>query len=127
VTEVYKFAVFMFWMCVFLIGISLAVGDAEARPTTWHKSEASYYTLYGNRTACGVIMSDRAWHVASLVREHARCGRRITICNRQRCVRVRVMDRGAFRSDGRVWDLTPRVKRALRCNDLCHVRWRRYW
>lgn len=103
----------------------IVVSNADAHPMK--RAQASYYTLYGNRTACGVTMSDRAWHVAALTREHARCGRRIILCNGRKCVGVRVMDRGAYRSDGRMWDLTPRVKRALRCGDLCNVRWHHGW
>lgn len=101
--------------------------QADARPAGWERATASYYTLFGNRTACGKTASNRAWFVASLKRDTANCGRKVTICHRRRCVRVTVQDRGAWRSDNRRWDLQPRVKRALRCGDLCSVRWRRGW
>lgn len=106
----------------------LVTDDAEARPD-WQRATASYYMLYGNRTSCGKIASPRAWFVASLKSDTANCGRKVTICNRsrRRCVRVTVQDRGAWRRDNRRWDLQPRVKRALRCGDLCGVHWRRGW
>jgi hypothetical protein len=127
-----KYTEFLYlFAAAMLLALVLSVDDVYGRPTAWSKATASYYTLYGNRTACGLTMNAKAWHVASLTREHARCGRRVTICHRRsgvnRCVRVRVMDRGKFRSDGRMWDLTPRVKRALRCPDLCTVTWKSRW
>ena len=93
----------------------------------WERAQASYYTLYGNRTSCGKTAGASAWFVASLKRDTANCGRRVTICHLRRCVQVTVQDRGAWRSDDRRWDLQPRVKAALRCSDLCSVRWRRGW
>lgn len=100
-------------------------GNAEA--STWYRAEASYYNPTGNRTSCGKAMTYSSWHVASLKRSEYRCGRAVRICRYRRCVNVRVQDRGAWRSGNRVWDLTPRVKRALRCPDMCNVRWHRGW
>jgi rare lipoprotein A (peptidoglycan hydrolase) len=48
---------------------------------------------------------------------------RIRMCYQSRCVTVKVQDRGPFIS-GREWDLNPAAKDALRCPDLCYVRWR---
>lgn len=113
--------------------IALTIAVVAHQPTTaagntpgpWHHVQASYYTEYGNHTSCGLPMNSRAWHVAALTPDNARCGREITICHHHRCVHVTVQDRGAWRHDGRAWDLTPRVKHALRCPDLCNVTWRR--
>lgn len=113
---------------IILLVLLLTYGadSAAARPQ-YQPAKASYYKLWGNRTSCGKRASPRAWFVASLKRDTANCGRRITICHRRRCVRVTVQDRGAWRRDNRRWDLQVRVKRALRCSDLCNVRWKRGW
>lgn len=105
------------------------VAQAEtARATTatpvWHRDRvASYYKLWGNRTKCGRTSQQSSWFVAALKTENMRCGMKVTICHARRCVRVTVQDAGKHRYDRRDWDLTVRVKAALRCGDLCTVRW----
>lgn len=90
----------------------------------WSPTQASYYNPTGNATACGRPMTGASWHVASLGGSKSECGDRLVICHRSRCVNVKVQDTGpSYR--GRRWDLTSRVKRALRCSDLCNVKWRR--
>lgn len=98
---------------------------AGRQSNPWRHAQASYYLPTGNRTACGLPMTMSSWYVASLKPSTAKCGLRVVICHRHRCVAVRVQDRGAWRTDSRRWDLTPRVKRALRCGDLCNVTWKR--
>ena len=110
-------------VCVLVAWVT--VDDADAAP--WHSTQASYYTLFGNATSCGVTMSATAWHVAALTPAYARCGLKLTICRASRCAHVRVMDRGAWRTDNRMWDLTPRLKHALHCPDLCNVSWTHGW
>lgn len=96
--------------------------DPAHAKAVWNTNEASYYEPTGNATACGNPMTNASWHVASLGGTKAECGDRLRICRRSRCVNVTVKDTGP--SYGwRRWDLTPRVKRALRCGDLCVVRW----
>lgn len=92
----------------------------------WHVNRvASYYKLFGRRTACGVIMDDKVQHVAALKPELAHCGMRVRICHAGRCAVVRVKDRGKWRKDRRDWDLTPALKRRLKCGDLCTVNWKK--
>lgn len=115
-------------MVLMLIGAALHMADdAEARPPGWHLNRvASWYSMPGNQTACGQHMTDSSWWVAALQTENMRCHMRVLICHDGRCVRVQVLDRGADRRDRRDWDLTPRVKRALRCSDLCtNINWRK--
>jgi len=101
---------------------------AHAQPSpAWESAEASYYLLHGNRTSCGKTASADAWFVASLKPDTANCGRKVTICRGSRCVRVTVQDRGAWRRDSRRWDLQVRVRDALRCPDVCSVKWKRGW
>jgi hypothetical protein len=125
-------------IAIVLLGALVGADRADAHYTVpgghWHLNrEASWYGpgFYGRRTACGKIHSTRSWHVAALKRDIQRCGLRLVICNRgvrpTRCVRVRVMDSGAHHSGRRDLDLAPRVKRALRCGDLCTVNWRTGW
>lgn len=105
------------------------VAHAEAaRPTAvapvWVRDRvASYYTLWGNRTKCGKTSQPDSWFVAALKTENMRCGMKVTICHGRRCVNVTVQDAGKHRRDRRDWDLTVRVKAALRCGDLCTVKW----
>ena len=125
----------LFSATCFAIGFLMAAcpSKAEANHSGWNRTTASYYTLYGNRTACGETMSDRSWHVASLHQYYAKCGMRITICRSSRCVHVKVMDSGSYckfvplSKCYRLWDLAPRVKRALRCSSVCKVKWHRRW
>lgn len=121
----------LFVAVLIVAGLTFDAFADHARATgiapVWERSQASYYTLFGNRTSCGRTASPTAWFVASLKRDTANCGRKVTICHQRRCVRVTVQDRGAWRSDNRRWDLQPRVKTALHCSDLCSVRWHRGW
>lgn len=109
------------------IGANQLAEDAHATPPGWHLNRvASWYSMPGNTTSCGSHMTASSWWVAALQYENMRCDMRVLICHEGRCVRVRVRDRGADRNDRRDWDLTPRVKRALRCSDLCtHINWRK--
>lgn len=106
---------------------TLGTTASRSFASPWATAQASYYNPTGNRTSCGAPMTWSSWHVAALKRSSYRCGDRIAICNprARRCVTVLVKDRGAWRSDNRRWDLTPRVRDALRCSDLCNVRWRK--
>lgn len=124
-----KEATSLAWMLAVMVILLVAARNANATTVypQWYKSEASYYTLYGNRTACGVTMSPSAWHVAALKNSNKKCGLKVTICNKRRCVKVRVMDSGKHRNDNRYWDLTPRVRSTLRCGDLCQVKWKYRW
>ncbi len=99
----------------------------------WHiNREASWYGpgFEGRPTACGETMrAATSWHVAALQDSLARCDLKVHICNREnrRCVNVTVQDSGGHRSQRRDWDLTPRVKRALRCPGLCDINWKKGW
>lgn len=109
-------------------GSPTPLGTAASRShVSWSATQASYYEPTGNATSCGYPMTWASWHVAALKRSSYRCGDRIVICNRAArvCATVVVKDRGAWRIDNRRWDLTPRVRAALRCNDLCNVHWRK--
>jgi hypothetical protein len=100
----------------------------EARFRGMHAASASWYGpgFYGRRTACGKTHTTSSWHVAALHPHLAKCGLRLRVCSTStRCVHVRVQDRGAWRSDDRALDLAPRVKAALKCGDVCRVRWSR--
>ena len=100
----------------------------------WRRARATWYGpgFYGNTTACGQRYTIRTRGVAvpSGGRYHLRCGHRLTICYRspRRCVRVRVIDTGSFRSHR--FDLSART-----AMDLCRcwrpytmrVRWQHGW
>lgn len=123
-------AAFAFALALALHSLSSDAWGAERDPkasSAWHLNRvASWYSMPGNRTACGQTMTSSSWWVAALQTENMRCGLQVYICHNGRCVRVRVLDRGANRNDRRDWDLTPRVRRALRCSSLCdHINWRR--
>ncbi len=117
-------AVIVFAMAA--IGANQLAEDAGATPPGWHLNRvASWYSMPGNTTSCGSHMTESSWWVSALQSENMRCDMRILLCHEGRCVRVRVRDQGRDRPDRRDWDLTPRVKRALRCSDLCdHINWR---
>jgi hypothetical protein len=78
-----------------------------------HKGLASWYddreALACKRASLGV---------ASLA---VPCGRRVRLC-RGGCVTATVDDHGPYVT-GRIFDLNERVRRAIRCPDLCHLRW----
>ncbi len=84
------------------------------RLNVFRQAQASWYSLLGNRTACGQTLTAGTLGVAH---KSLPCGTRLTLRNRGRSVRVRVIDRGPFVS-GREFDLTVATKRALRFGDL---------
>lgn len=97
---------------------------------SWTRDVATWYGpgFYGNTTACGHRYTQhlRGVAVPSSGPRWLECGTRVTICRRGRCVRVRVIDTGAFR--GHQFDLSART-----AMDLCSctrpytmtIRWRR--
>lgn len=100
----------------------------------WRRARATWYGpgFYGNTTACGQRYTTRIRGVAvpSGGRYHLRCGHRLTICYRspRRCVLVRVIDTGAFRSHR--FDLSARTAMDLcRCTRpyTMRVRWQHGW
>lgn len=114
-----------------IVAISFFVTPATPSSAAWSTSYASWYGpgFYGQRTACGKTLTTTSMWVAALRSDLARCGMRVTVCKNSRCYHVRVMDRGAFRSDGRVWDLAPGLCKKLlvgRCYTTT-VRWRKGW
>lgn len=82
---------------------------------------ASYYGpgLYGNRTACGQVMTTTLQGVAHRTLP---CGTVVRLTHAGRSVAVPVVDRGPFIA-GREFDLTYATKLALGCPDLCWVGW----
>jgi hypothetical protein len=111
-----------------LIGWLLVVSSADARPAM-REATATWYGpgFYGNTTACGQRYTMRLRGVAVPAGGRSRCGQRLTICRRGVCVRVRVIDTGAF---AHTFDLSART-----AMDLCgcwqpytmQVRWHRGW
>lgn len=113
------------------IAIILLLGwtsAADAAPRM-EKATATWYGpgFYGNTTACGQRYTMRLRGVAVPAGGRNRCGQRLTICRRGVCVRVRVIDTGAF---AHTFDLSART-----AMDLCgcwrpytmSVRWHRGW
>lgn len=100
-------------------------GDKGARRATrtagrlnvFRQAHASWYSLIGNRTACGQTLTPSTLGVAH---KGLPCGTKLTIRYRGRSVRVRVIDRGPFVA-GREFDLTSATKRALGFGDLGYV------
>lgn len=84
---------------------------------------ASYYGpgFYGNRTACGQLMTSTLQGVAHRTLP---CGTIVRLSFGSRSVAVPVVDRGPFIA-GREFDLTIATKIALGCPDLCSVVWTR--
>lgn len=84
---------------------------------------ASYYGpgFYGNRTACGQVMTTTLQGVAHRTLP---CGTIVRLSYGDRSVAVPVVDRGPFIPD-REFDLTIATKIALGCPDLCQVVWAR--
>ena len=84
---------------------------------------ASFYGpgLYGNRTACGQLMTTTLQGVAHRTLP---CGTVIRLSYGDRSVAVPVVDRGPFIA-GREFDLTYATKVSLGCPDLCWVAWAR--
>lgn len=105
----------------------LAMWPATSEARSWTTTTATWYGpgFYGNTTACGQRYTIRTRGVAHM---SLRCGTKLTICRRGKCVKVKVIDRGAF--DPRNFDLSART-----AMDLCRcwrpytmtVRWRRGW
>lgn len=109
-----------------IVGLLVYPRPAEAS-SPWRSTTATWYGpgFYGGTTACGQRYTTRTRGVAHMT---MRCGQRLTICRRGRCVRVKVIDRGAFDPDH--FDLSART-----AQDLCRcwrpytmtVRWRKGW
>jgi len=97
----------------------LFAGDGGARPArdglgrlnVYRRAFASWYGpgLYGNPLGCGGRLSPGTLGVAH---KTLPCGTRVTLRNRGRVVRVRVIDRGPY-VGGREFDLTAATKQAL--------------
>ncbi len=96
-------------------------GDRGARPSqraagrlnVFRQAVASWYSLIGNRTACGQTLG---YGTLGVAHKGLPCGTRLTLRYRGRSVRVRVIDRGPFVA-GREFDLTSATKRALGFGD----------
>ena len=90
----------------------------------WSRSLASWYgpSLYGNRTACGLILRSSTQGVAH---KSLACGTLITFSYRGRTITVPVIDRGPF-TGSRVWDLTEASARDLGLTSagVDYVEWR---
>jgi hypothetical protein len=84
---------------------------------------ASWYGpgFYGNRTACGQLMTTTLQGVAHRTLP---CGTIVRLSYGARSVAVPVVDRGPFIA-GREFDLTYATKIVLGCTDLCPVVWTR--
>jgi rare lipoprotein A len=76
---------------------------------TFRPSLASWYALYGNRTACGQTLTAGTLGVAH---KTLPCGTLVTFRYGSREVTVPVIDRGPY-SGAREWDLTGATARAL--------------
>jgi len=76
---------------------------------TFRPSLASWYALYGNRTACGQTLTTGTLGVAH---KTLPCGTMVTFRYGSREVTVPVIDRGPY-SGAREWDLTGATARAL--------------
>jgi hypothetical protein len=84
------------------------------RLNVFRHAQASWYSLYGNRTACGQTLG---YGTLGVAHKALPCGTKLTLRYRGRNVRVRVIDRGPFVA-GREFDLTAATKRALAFGDL---------
>lgn len=101
---------------------------------SWQSATATWYGpgFYGNQTACGHTYTLQLRGTAHM---RLACGAKVTICKRighngrlRRCVRVLVVDRGAFHPNN--FDLTART-----AMDLCRCKrpytqrvvWQRGW
>jgi hypothetical protein len=82
---------------------------------------ASYFGpgLWGNRTACGQILTSDLTGVAH---RSLPCGSLVTLRYGESTVVVPVVDRGPFNYT-REFDLTYATKAALACRDLCALFW----
>lgn len=82
---------------------------------------ASWYGpgFYGNRTACGQLMTPELVGVAHRTLP---CGTFVALAFEGRILFTHVVDRGPYVA-GRTWDLTAAARDYLACRDLCPVRW----
>jgi len=81
---------------------------------------ASWFDDAGG-TACGSHLANGFAH---LPETGWACGTRVEFCYAGRCVVGEREDSGPY-VEGRLFDLTPGLKAALSCSDLCHLHWRR--
>lgn len=79
------------------------------RVTVYRPTQASWYGLIGNRTACGQTLTTGTLGVAH---KTLPCGTQVTLRYGGRSVRVPVVDRGPY-VGGREWDLTLATARRL--------------
>ncbi|MCW2959312.1 MAG: hypothetical protein JWP18_2115 [Solirubrobacterales bacterium] len=84
------------------------------RLNVFRRAHASWYSLYGNRTACGQVLG---YNTLGVAHKTLPCGTKLTLRHNGRSVRVSVIDRGPFIA-GREFDLTAATKRALAFGDL---------
>jgi hypothetical protein len=89
----------------------------DAQPPM-HSAVASWYEIYGP-TASGWSYT---YGFASLI-FGSQWGKRVMFCYRGKCQIGRLDDHGPYVS-GRTFDLSPPLRAALSCPDLCNVRWR---
>jgi hypothetical protein len=92
----------------------------KPKPKPMSTALASWYGDHGGG-ACGVGDVQSGYRFASLF---LRCGSRVRFCHYGNCVNATMSDHGPYVS-GRLFDLNANLKYALRCSDLCNVRWRR--
>ncbi|MCW3015560.1 MAG: hypothetical protein JWO02_2652 [Solirubrobacterales bacterium] len=100
----------------------LFLGDKGARKSqrtagrmnVFRQAQASWYALFGSRTACGQTLG---YGTLGVAHKGLPCGTKLTLRYRGRSVQVRVIDRGPFIA-GREFDLTSATKRALAFGDL---------
>jgi peptidoglycan lytic transglycosylase len=89
--------------------------SVSRRVTVFRYAEASWYGpgLYGNRTACGKVLSSTILGVAN---KSLPCGAKVTLRYRGRSVTVPVIDRGPY-AGNREYDLTEATKQRLGFGD----------
>lgn len=77
---------------------------AQPEESPWSTAQASYYGpgLYGNKTACGQVLSPSTEGVAH---KTLPCGSRVTFRHNGVVVATTVIDRGPY-VKGRMWDLS---------------------
>lgn len=93
---------------------------ASSAPVVWRSALASWYGLYGSKTACGQVRYRGQLGVAH---RSLACGTKVRLLYKGRKVTVPVIDRGPFIAQ-REFDLTDGTRARLRCPDLCSLRWR---
>lgn len=127
------FATLAVTIVALIIGLLVCPRDADAKPRSWRSTTATWYgpSFYGNAFACSHrrdVPNRYGRNVRGAAHMTLPCGSRVTICRHRRCVRVRIIDRGAFHHGN--FDLTART-----AMDLCRcwqpytmrVRWTRGW